>query len=243
MSREFVVDSGGGDRFSQWAFSGYYEGNTFNGRLYYTWLSRALRLYKDPGLHSKVASAPAVSATAVGSTITIGTAGSSGLSGSVYWKATGDGDVTATAKGQLSVAYAFSTDMIRLEKAVTTLLSIGGVAHFRNQLELAKSDLDKIIRARWGELLEKDPYTGRPDWRGLRDPRSDLADAQAYLALYWVYRHKCGAADLTDPLFSKAEDWRAWYDREVKSLTLQIDLEGDGIIDREPMRPIRFRRA
>lgn len=241
MSREFVIDAGAGDRFSRWSLAGLSEANTFGGRLWMTWLTRAMALYRDPGLHSKVASVAAVTTTAVGTTLTIAAVGGSGLSGSVFWKATGEGDVAAASPASLFATYAFSSDMVQLEKAVATLLPIGGATTFAAQLAFAKIDVDQVVRRRWADLLEQDPLTGRPDWRGFRDLRTELAAAQTYRALFWTYTHKTGRPD--DDFAAKADRWLELYEKELAGLSLQIDIEADGVVDREPTRLVRFRRA
>ena len=242
MSREWVIDAGGGDRFDRWDLTGYTASNTYRGRLYYSWISNALKLYKGPSLDASTLVATGTGVT-VDRTITLASANSSGLSGSVHWKDAGDGDIAATDPASLFVTYAFSSDLVRLEKAVGTLLNIGGSTTFEDQLELAKADVDKVVRRRFGHLLEIDDAVDRPDFRGFRDLADELVDAQAYRALYWIYVHKAGAADPIDPFYSKALHWLEEWKREMRDLSLQIDLDADSKVDREVVSPFRFKRA
>jgi len=242
MSREYVIDAGGSNRFRSWDFDGYTEANTFDGKLYYTWLSRSLKVYKDPGLGA--ADLVAVgSGTTTRATIAMATSNGSGITGTVLWAAVGDGDIPRSDPGHLYVTYAFSADMVMLEKAITSYFPIGGNSHFRDQLEMAKLDVDKIVRRRWGHLLKEDAATGRPDWRGLKDVR-ELRDAQVYRALFWLFRHKASKADPDqDPHYQKAMDWERMYEEEIRSLTLQLDLDSDNTTDREPAGGLSWRRS
>lgn len=240
MAREWVTVCGAADRFERFDFSGFSAGNTFRGKLYITWLSEVLRCYKSPALTT--ADLVCVgSATTAQTTINLTSNAASGINGTVYWKAAGDGDIGTDAPAQLLVSYAFSADMLALSRHVTAFLPIAGRSDFKDQLVLAKWDVDQIVRRRWGPEFDIDPHTQRPDFRDLADV-TELADAQAYRALYWVHRHKANSATPDDDHYANAQDWAREYDREVGSMTLQIDKDSDGLIEREPARVGRLRR-
>ena len=178
-----------------------------------------VKLYKNASRESGslVASGSAPESQA---TVTLSEENSSGISGSAKLDYSSDDDGI-----ELLLGYADISDLQVYEASIDALLPSGEQDFYPQQNE-AFFQVNQILRHKLREEISVDTDTLFLD--AVSDKRS-LTRAQVFYVLYLIYNDRAARVDEVDGPYALGRDkYFSLYEREMSSITLVIDIDGDG---------------
>lgn len=210
--------------------------NTDRGKLWVTLSSTDIKLFKDDqcGSSDCVASSTGNSfSTTAWTDVTLASANSSGLSGTV--KVLGGSTLTATSPGTLVLWYADYEDLKAFEKDLSSWLDSDnkweGKVYFEIALREAKWKVDEWVRTSHRNELER-LTDNWPDMSNIAD-LDQLTDPQRFYALYLIYWNEKNKDSEEDALARLAVYYKGEAADAFKDVSLRLDYDSDDEIDRE----------
>lgn len=162
-------------------------------------------------------------------TVTLDEDNSSGISGSAFVSHTTGEEST----GDIIVTYCYEDDLNTFERDLTDFLDTSsqflGDPRFEQPMRAAKHKIDEVLKSRLEPYFRK-KNNREVDLAAIAKPRQ-LAEAQALYAMYYIY---IAVNNGDEAIKDLAKDFRRDAEKAANIVQLELDFEGDDVLDAKP---------